>query len=125
MAPADHLTDRERERLTRAPQWMRDLALRLTASLDVSREENTQLQADIAEAMAIGSGGLAVTTIADPHADIPRPVGDNPLVQHTLANGRVITVDFQYDYVEVSADSGALAIHPVVSNCVKVAQRDQ
>jgi len=117
MSPTDHLTERERERLTRAPQWMRDLALRLSDRLDAELRRADAL----ADALADPHGS---TTTLDPYGARPTPIGVNPELMHTFGNGRQVRVELCFDRVRVAAQSGRVLVQPEVANSVAVIQHD-
>jgi hypothetical protein len=122
----DHLSPEQVSRLGRLPQWAGALVRRLLNTIEQHETEAQELRNEVARLHSAQTGNLDVTTIANPHSDLPYPIGDNPLVRHVLADGGQMNVEFTYDGVEVSNTSGTnsgLSVEPVVSNCVKVVRR--
>jgi hypothetical protein len=100
--PLDHNRDQQFERL---PAW--------------ARRELDRLATNLASANARLSAGPESNTVADPSTPSPRPLGNNPCVQH-LHNGSSTEVKFLDGVLKITTFGGGLLIEPDVSNIVRI-----
>lgn len=107
------------ERLGRLPVYAQD-------EIVMSRRYIAELEAELE---ALVNPDHSVTTHADPHADRPKPIGDNPTVRHRLADGSEVEVTCQPHKVTVSANGGSyhqrMTVVPQVSNVVDIVVADE
>lgn len=107
------------DRLAKLPVYAQD-------EINMARQYIAELEAELT---AMVNPSHAVTTHAEPDADRPKPIGDNPTVRHQLADGSEVQVDFQPHKVAVSAIGKSfhqrLIIVPHVSNVVDVVLSDE
>ena len=107
------------DRLAKLPVYAQD-------EINMARRHIAELEAELS---ALVDTDHAVTTYADPHADRPKPIGDNPTVRHRLADGSEVEVTCHPHKVTVSANGNSfhqrLIIVPQVSNVVDVLLSDE
>lgn len=109
----------EPERMAKLPVYAQD-------EINQSRRRIEELTAELEALVAPDN---AVSTHADPHADRPKPIGDNPVVRHRLADGSQVEVSYHPHKVVVSANGNSfhqrLIVVPQVSNVVEVILSDE
>jgi hypothetical protein len=107
------------DRLSKLPVYAQDEIILLRRRVDELTTELEQLL----------TPDHAVTTHSDPYADRPKPIGDNPVVRHRLADGSEIEMTFHPHKVTVRASGGSfhqqMVIVPQASNVVDVVLADQ
>jgi hypothetical protein len=104
------------ERLAKAPAWTRSLVE------DLAREARRHRDR-VRELTHVPDGN---TTVADPYADHPLPIGRNPHVRHTLEDGSQFTIECDTTELKIigtSAHTSTMVLMPWVSNVVRVAWR--
>jgi plasmid stabilization system protein ParE len=113
------ITQVSEERFAKLPVYAQD-------EIAVSRRYIDELEAELA---ALVAPDHSVTTHADPHADRPKPIGDNPTVRHRLADGSEVEMQCQPHKVTVSANGASfhqrMTIVPQVSNVVDIVVSDE
>jgi plasmid stabilization system protein ParE len=107
------------DRLTKLPVYAQD-------EINMARRYIAELEAELA---ALVNPDHSVTTHADPGADRPKPIGDNPTVRHRLADGNEVEVTYHPHKLTVSANAKSfhqrMVIVPQVSNVVDVVLADE
>lgn len=100
------------ERITRLPVYAQDHVKLLQMRV---RELTAELEALI-------SPDHAVTTHADPHADRPKPIGDNPTIRHRMSGGREVRLKLGSNGITVNTQGGRErpAVVPWVSNVLHI-----
>lgn len=75
-----------------------------------------------AELDALISPDHAVTTHADPLADRPKPIGDNPTIRHRMSGGRELRLELGSNGITVNTRGGneRPAVVPWVSNVLHI-----
>lgn len=75
-----------------------------------------------AELDALVSPDHAVTTHADPSADRPKPIGDNPTIRHRMSGGREVRLELDSNRIAVSTRGGVERplVAPWVSNVLHI-----
>ena len=106
------------DRLAKLPVYAQD-------EINMARRYIAELEAELS---ALVDPDHSATTHVDPHADRPKPIGDNPTVRHRLADGSEIEVTCHPHKVTVSASEKSfnqrMVIVPQVSNVVDVVLAD-
>lgn len=102
--PRRYITEVEPERLDKLPVYAQD---EITASRRVIAELAAELEALVAPRES-------VTTHADPYADRPKPIGDNPTVRHRLESGDEITLEMGPHGIKIMATSAGYWTYPAV-----------
>lgn len=117
--PRRYITEVTPDRLAKLPVYAQD-------EINMSRRVIAELAAELE---ALVAPDQAVTTHADPHAERPKPIGDNPIVRHRLADGSRVEVRYHPHKVVVSANGNSvhqrLIVVPQVSNVVEVILSDE
>lgn len=117
--PRRYITEVTPDRLAKLPVYAQD-------EINMSRRVIAELAAELE---ALVAPDQAVTTHADPNADRPKPIGDNPIVRHRLADGSQVEVSYHPHKVVVSANGNSfhqrLIVVPQVSNVVEVILSDE
>jgi hypothetical protein len=107
------------DRLAKLPVYAQD-------EINMARRYIAELEVELA---ALVNPDHSATTHADPNADRPKPIGDNPTIRHRLADGCEVELDCQPHKVTVSANGKSfhqrLIIVPKVSNVVDVVLADE
>jgi hypothetical protein len=113
------ITQVHEDRLTRLPVYAQD-------EIVMSRRYIAELEAELD---SLVNPDHSVTTFADPHADRPKPIGDNPTVRHRLADGSEVEVQCQPHKVTISANGNSyhqrMTVVPQVSNVVDIVVADE
>lgn len=104
-----------------------ELAPERLARLPVHAQEHVKLlqmrvRELTAELEALVSPDHAVTTHADPHADRPKPIGDNPTIRHRMSGNRQVRLELGPEAITVSTSGGTQrpAVMPWVSNVLAI-----
>lgn len=92
------------DRLAKLPVYAQD-------EINMARRYIAELEAELE---ALVNTDHAVTTYADPHAERPKPIGDNPTVRHRFADGDEVTVDFRPEGLKIMGTSASYWSAPVV-----------
>jgi plasmid stabilization system protein ParE len=107
------------DRLAKLPVYAQD-------EINMARRYIAELEAELT---ALVDPDHSATTHADPHAERPKPIGDNPTVRHRLADGSEVEVNYQPHKVTVSVNGKSfhqrMIVVPQVSNVVDVVLADE
>lgn len=102
--PRRYITEVSPERLAKLPVFAQD-------EINASRRIIAELTRELEQLL---SPGRDVTTQADPYADRPKPIGNNPTVRHRFEGGDEITLELGPHGVKLTATSAGYWTYPVV-----------